>query len=146
MKTLDDLSKEDREEYLNSCYCETIEMFLMRKKMYETEMKRLGTYGDPKGKKGISIPGAFVGNMDGAIVGTPWVGCSGSFQFVDEKALKIFKNILYESVFKDKINKINNIGSLTQKDIEEAAKITSEFRENYYKNNKQNDDDFFEEF
>lgn len=133
MKTLDDLSKEDREEYLNSCYCETIEMFLMRKKMYETEMKRLGTYGDPKGEKGISIPGAFVGNMPGAIVGKPMVGCLGSFKFVDEKALEIFKD------------KINNIGSLTQKDIEEAAKITSEFRENYYKNNKQNDDDFFEE-
>lgn len=35
MKTIDDLSKEEREEYLNDYSSATIEHFLMRKKMYE---------------------------------------------------------------------------------------------------------------
>lgn len=37
--------------------------------------------------------------------------------------------------------------NMSSEDIKEAAKITSEFRENYYKNNTTlNEDDFFEEF
>ena len=36
--------------------------------------------------------------------------------------------------------------NMSSEDIKEAAKITSEFRENYYKNNTTlNEDDFFEE-